>query len=235
MSAVLDRVDEKTKGWDDPAFMEKLASKPLSKVMRRETWGDHSRAEYSNFEQALVKGTLPVEAYREVLLQSYPIYVALEERAAELKDDPIAGPIIFPELDRREKLAADLDFYYGDVNWRDLPLYDVTKEFTERVRNADPVRYVAQHYTRYLADLSGGLMIDQAIKNAYNLDRDGRRLYEFDLIEDPVEWKKNYRETLDALPIDAEGKRTLVEEVMVAYEFNIETIEILEKQYLASA
>lgn len=236
MSAVLERVGEKTKDWDDAAVLDKITAKPLSKVMRRETWSDHARAEYSTFEQSLVQGELSIEAYREMLAQTYPLYVALEARAAELADDPVAGPIITDTLNRAEKIAADLDFYYQARDWRtEVELYPVTQEYVARIRSADPVTFVAHHYTRYLADLSGGLMIDTAIKQAYELDLDGRRYYDFDQIPDPVAFKKSYRETLDNLPVEAEDKRRIVEEVMVAYEYNIELIHELEQRFLANA
>jgi heme oxygenase len=235
MSAVLDRVDAKTKDWDDPAFAEKLNGKPLSKVMRRETWSDHARAEYSDFEQALVRGTLSIEAYRQMLRQTLPIYEALEARAAELADDPVVGAIVDPRLARSAKIAADLDFYFDGPSWREIELFPVTTEYVDRVRAADPARFVAHHYTRYLADLSGGLMIDAAIKQAYSLDGDGRRYYDFADLGDPVEFKKGYREALDGLPVDVAAKRAIVEEVMVAYEFNIEMIAELEARFLEEA
>lgn len=230
MSKVLGRAEENRKRIPPEIVME-LEKKRLSQVMRRQTWPDHERAEYSDFEQALVNATVSREGYRELLAQSWYIYCALEERIEELSADPVAGPVLFPELPRKDCIERDLGFYYGP-DWRDqvapLPL---TQEYVERIRNSTPAQFVAHHYTRYLADLSGGLVIRDALRQGWKLDGDGIRYYEFPGIPDPVAFKKNYRATLDALPVDAEEKRGIIAEVLVAYEYNIELVQELAKRY----
>lgn len=235
MSAVLDRVEEiKNKIPED--VKNELANGPLSRVMRRNTWPDHARAEYSDFEQALVKGTLSKEGYGALLVQILPVYEALEARAEQLRDDPVAGPVIIDELNRTTAIRNDLDFYFGGPEWKDAEILDVTKEYIDRILNATPVQFVAQHYTRYLADLSGGVFIDRAITAAYNLEGTaGREYYIFDEIGDGDTFKDAYRGTLDSLPLDVAGKREVMEEVLVAYELNIEMVEVLGKKYLAPA
>lgn len=232
MSIVLERVEE-AKNKIPAEILEELSNKPLSRVMRRQTWPDHERAEFSDFEQALVKGTISREGYAELLVQTYFIYIALEEKAVELQGDPVAGPVLFPELLRKDFIEADLEFYLGP-EWRDqIKPMEVTEEYVDRIRSSSPEQFVAHHYTRYLADLSGGLMIAASLKNAWNLDRDGIRYYEFPGIPDANEWKKEYRKTLDELPVDPEMKRRIIEEVLIAYEFNIELANQLGDRFLA--
>jgi heme oxygenase len=230
MSVVHDRVEE-TKKKLRPELLDELETKKLSKILRRETWGDHERAQYSDFEVALAKGTISREAYRDLLAQMLFVYRALEERAEELKDDPVAGQIVIPELNRTAGVEADLAFYFGP-DWKDeISQLPVTKEYVARVRNAGPVQFVAHHYTRYLADLSGGVMIDEALQKAWNLDLDGRRYYVFEDIPVAVDFKNTYRATLDELPVSKDQKLEMIVEAIAAYEYNIEVVSELAERY----
>lgn len=216
------------------ALEQTLAEKPLAQALREATWGSHERAEFSPFEQALAHGRLKVEAYRDLLAQTWFVYKALEEVAGQVADDPLAGQIIFPELNRLEAMTADLVYYYGEDWASQIDVLGVTEDYTDRIRKIaanDPIRYVAHHYTRYLADLSGGFVIDRAIKAAYGLDLDGRRYYQFDKITDAKAFKENYRDVLNGLDIDLETKEALVKEVLVAYEFNVEMIRQLSERH----
>lgn len=236
MSMVIDRIEE-LKAKIPAEVVNELADGPLSRVMRRQTWPDHARAEYSDFEQALVKGTLSREGYRDLLAQVLPIYEALEARAEELRNDPVAGPIVIDELNRTKAIRADIEFYFGTTDWAEqVEILDVTKEYYDRVRNATPEQFVAHHYTRYLADLSGGVFIDRAVSAAYGLEGlEGRAYYVFEDIEDANLFKDAYRGTLDELPLDRDGKRRIMEEVLLAYEFNIEMVEQLGAKHLTPA
>jgi heme oxygenase len=78
-------------------------------------------------------------------------------------------------------------------------------------------------------------MIAAALRNAWQLNGDGLRYYQFDEIDDPDTWKGAYRAMLDSLPLDVEGKIELIGEVMLAYEFNIEMTENLAATYLQPA
>ena len=230
MSTVMEKVEESIKRMPE-GLLDELSQKQLSKVMRRQTWPDHERAEHSVFEVALVQGTVPREAYAELLFQVLPIYEALEDRAEDLKDDPVAGPVIFPELNRKEAIQADLEFYAGPDSSEKFELLPVTEEYRDRIRSATPAQYVAHHYTRYLADLSGGFPIDQALTTAWNLETDGRRYYTWPGIPDAMAFKKTYREALSELPVSVEEKRSIIQEVLYAYELNIEMVEILADRY----
>ncbi|TMK16380.1 MAG: biliverdin-producing heme oxygenase [Actinobacteria bacterium] len=233
MSEILDRVEE-NKNRIAAKLREELKEKPLSKLLRRESWPDHERAQYSPFELALAGGTISSAAYRDLLAQVLPVYIALEERGEELKDDPIGGQVYLPEVLRSKGVEADLDYYWP--TWRaEAQMLPVTQEYVARVRSATPVHFVAHHYNRYLADLSGGLMIAAALKQAWNLNGDGLRYYEFDEISDANTWKGAYRAMLDGLPLDIDGKLDLIGEVMVAYEYNIEMADRLADTYLQPA
>lgn len=233
MSEILTRVEE-TKKRMAPKLREELERKPLSRLLRRESWPDHERAQYSPFEVALAEGTIGRDAYRDLLAQVHPVYLALERRESELAGNSLAARVIFPELHRSTAVAADLDFYWPQ--WRtEATTLPVTKEYVARIGGTEPVQFVAHHYNRYLADLSGGLMICDALRKAWSLDGDGLRYYDFPGIPDADAFKQNYRAILDGLPLDVDGKMALIGEVMVAYEYNIEMAGVLGARYLEPA
>ena len=231
MSQVLDQLGEITRR-PDAEVLADLHEKGLARVLREESWASHGRAEFSDFEQALVKGTITSAAYRELMAQTYFIYKALEEVSATMIGDPVAGPFVIPELYRIPAIEADLAFYYGE-NWADAikPL-PVTEAYVERIKEAaatSPSRFVAHHYIRYLADLSGGAFIAKGITKAFALGEDGQRFYAFDELGDANEFKNKYRRMLDELPVSDDEKLAVIDETLLAYALNIELINVLSE------
>jgi heme oxygenase len=204
----------------------RLAAEPLSTVLRQATWGAHEEVESGPLEAALADGRLRAEVYADLLAQSLPVYRAIEELAPQMAADPLAGPFVRPEVFRTAHVERDLAHYWGD-EWRArVELLPVTQFYVERIRTvaaADPIAWIAHGYTRYLADLSGGLVIDKAITEAYGLEQDGRWLYTFDLPSgvDPKAWKNAYRQLLNLLDLDTATAIRLIEEALVAYQCNI--------------
>ena len=204
----------------------RLAADPLSTVLRQSTWGAHEEVESGPLEAALADGRLRPEVYADLLAQSLGVYRAIEEIAPRMAGDAVAGPFVRPEVFRVPNIERDLAHYWGP-EWRDrIDLLPETEFYVARIQSvasADPIAWIAHGYTRYLADLSGGLVIDKAITEAYGLDRDGRWLYIFDLPAgiDPKAWKNAYRQLLNVLDLDTAIAVRLIEEALVAYQCNI--------------
>ena len=204
----------------------RLADEPLSTVLRQVTWGAHEEVESGELEAALVDGMLAPDVYADLLAQSLAVYEAIEEAADATEATPWAAPFVRREVFRGRAVELDLAHFWGQ-GWRDrVELLPQTTFYVDRIRTAaatDPIAWIAHAYTRYLADLSGGFEIDRAITRAYGLERDGRRLYDFDLPDgvDPRTWKNAYRQLLNILDVDLSAKARLVEEALIAYECNI--------------
>lgn len=204
----------------------RLRMDPLSTVLRQATWGAHEEVESGPLEDALAKGRLAVEVYADLLAQSWAVYRAIEALAARVAPDPVAGPFVRPEVFRTDHVERDLAHYWGPA-WRQrVDLLPETWFYVQRIESvaaSDPLAWIAHSYTRYLADLSGGLLIDKAITTAYDLKQDGRWLYAFDLGEgvSPKTWKNAYRQLLNVLDLDIASAVRLVEEALVAYQCNI--------------
>lgn len=232
MNEILDRAAARL-----PHDIERrLKADPLSTVLRQATWGSHEEVESGPLEDALAGGRLAVEVYADLLAQSWAVYRAIESLAPRMASDPLARPFIRPEVFRTAHVERDLTFYWGPGWRRRVELVPATEFYVQRidsVAGAEPVAWIAHSYTRYLADLSGGLVIDKAITEAYGLDQDGRWLYRFDLPAgvDPKTWKNAYRQLLNVLDLNAAAAIRLIEEALVAYQCNIALNDALVERH----
>ncbi|MGW7416558.1 biliverdin-producing heme oxygenase [Streptomyces sp. NPDC054863] len=185
----------------------------------------HTEAETSTFMSDLLGGKLGVDAYTRYTEQLWFVYKALEDAADPLRDDPVAGPFIQPELMRVAELERDLTHLRGE-NWREgLTALPATAAYAARVTECAvtwPGGYVAHHYTRYLGDLSGGQIIRDKAEKTWGFDRkgDGVRFYVFESVANPAAFKRGYRELLDSIATDELEKKRIIEECKRAFDFN---------------
>lgn len=202
-----------------------MAVQPFSTVIRTASRQQHTEAENSAFMADLLGGRLGVAAYARYTEQLWFVYRALEKGAAHLADDPVAGPFVRPELLRVSALERDLAHLLGD-GWqqRASPL-PATARYAARIAETAtswPAGYVAHHYTRYLGDLSGGQVIRGIAEKTWDLPHkgDGVRFYVFEDIANPAAFKREYRELLDAMPLDELERMRVVEECKSAFALN---------------
>ncbi|MER5205293.1 biliverdin-producing heme oxygenase [Streptomyces sp. NPDC002825] len=213
---------------------------PFSTLIRTASHAQHTEAETSSFMGDLLGGRLGVDAYARYTEQLWFVYRALEEGADALREDPVAGPFIQPELFRTAALEQDLAHLRGPA-WREAasPL-PATVAYAERVAECArdwPAGYVAHHYTRYLGDLSGGQIIRDRAERTWGFDRkgDGVRFYVFEEIANPAAFKRAYRELLDGVNADDLEKQRIVDECKRAFDFNSAVFRELGGEYPLSA
>ncbi|AVZ72673.1 biliverdin-producing heme oxygenase [Streptomyces lunaelactis] len=198
---------------------------PFSTLIRVASHEQHTEAETSTFMSDLLGGRLGVAAYARYTEQLWFVYRALEEAAGSLRDDPVAGPFIQPELMRTAELERDLAHLRG-AHWRErLEPLPATAAYAARVAECArswPAGYVAHHYTRYLGDLSGGQIIRDKAERTWGFARkgDGVRFYVFEGIANPAAFKRGYRELLDAVNADDLEKQRIIEECKRAFDLN---------------
>jgi heme oxygenase len=147
------------------------------------------------------------------------VYEALESRTPSETDFAIYDP----RLDRLAEIEKDL-VALGAADWRTShPALASTERYTERLREfvaTDDPRFVAHHYTRYLGDLSGGQAISRLVARHYAATDEQLSFYRFDGIDNNVQFKRDYRAQLDALPLSDEQSAAVVAEALAAFEFN---------------
>ncbi|GAA2594629.1 biliverdin-producing heme oxygenase [Streptomyces axinellae] len=218
-----------------------MSDTAFSTLIRTASREQHAEAHGSAFMSELLGGRLGLDAYTHYTEQLWFIYRALEEAAAALEDDPVAGPFVRGELFRLPALERDLTHLHGGDGWREtLAALPATSAYADRIAAVAhdwPAGYVAHHYTRYLGDLSGGQIVRGTAEKTWGFDRkgDGVRFYVFDAIPNPAAFKREYRALLDALPCDDLEKQRVVEESRHAYALNIDVLRALGAQFRLSA
>ncbi|WLT38789.1 heme oxygenase (biliverdin-producing) [Synechocystis sp. B12] len=203
----------------------------LASQLREGTKKSHSMAENVGFVKCFLKGVVEKNSYRKLVGNLYFVYSAMEEEMAKFKDHPILSHIYFPELNRKQSLEQDLQFYYGP-NWRqEVKISAAGQAYVDRVREVAataPELLVAHSYTRYLGDLSGGQILKKIAQNAMNLHDGGTAFYEFADIDDEKAFKNTYRQAMNDLPIDQATAERIVDEANDAFAMNMKMFNELE-------
>jgi heme oxygenase (biliverdin-producing, ferredoxin) len=209
----------------------------FSTALRERSSGAHSGSEGAGFMSDLMKGEGTREDYIALVVQHWFIYEALEGAAERMRQDPIAAVFIDDKLTRLPALEADLEFLIGP-DWREqIQPLPTTRRYVERINQVGatwPGGFVAHHYTRYLGDLSGGQFIGKLMQRLFGFDTNGIGFYIFGDIADPKAFKDYYREQLDAAPWDEAEKERVIDEVLVAYQFNTDLFEDLSRAKAAA-
>lgn len=209
----------------------------FSAALRERSSSEHSRSEHSGFMADLLKGEADRDDYTSLVAQHYFIYEALEDAGARMRHDPVAAVFITDRLTRLPALETDLAFLIGP-DWREriAPL-PTTERYVRRIREVGatwPGGFVAHHYTRYLGDLSGGVFIGRVMQRRFGFETNGIGFYLFDDIADPKAFKDVYREQLDQAPWDDVERERVIDEVLLAYRFNTELFEDLDRSRRAA-
>ncbi|WP_327291392.1 biliverdin-producing heme oxygenase [Streptomyces sp. NBC_01198] len=217
-----------------------MSVQPFSAVIRDASRQQHTEAENSAFMADLLGGRLGVAAYARYTEQLWFVYRALEEGAARLAGDPVAGPFVRPELLRVAELERDLGHLLGDGWQRRAAPLAATADYAARITETAagwPAGYVAHHYTRYLGDLSGGQVIRGIAEKTWDLPHkgDGVRFYVFEGIPNPAAFKRDYRQLLDVLPLDDLERQRVVDECRTAFALNSALFTALGEAFPRSA
>ncbi len=209
---------------------------PLSQRLREVSFSGHGSSDTWEGEEksgpryydAYLKGGLTREGIAAQAAQHFLMYEALES-AAEAQRAQQGEDFAFwmPELHRLPALVQDLEHWIGQ-DWEPqvrgryrTPGIRAYVDRIEEVGSSSLPLFVAHHYTRYLADLSGGLMIARMFERAYGIEGDeGVRFYRFPQIADPTVFKERYRSLLDEAGFGAVEHEQIAQEVARAYALN---------------
>lgn len=207
-------------------------SSNLATKLREGTKKAHTMAENVGFIKCFLKGTVEKNSYRKLVSNLYFVYTAIEEEMERHRLHPILSKIYFPELARKKSLEQDLHYYYG-ANWREeVAPSEAATAYVERIKEVSatqPELLIAQSYTRYLGDLSGGQILKKIAQTAMNLsEAGGLAFYEFKDIPDEKTFKANYRSALNELPVDEATADRIVDEANAAFGMNMKMFMELE-------
>ncbi|XPP27462.1 MAG: heme oxygenase (biliverdin-producing) [Leucobacter sp.] len=219
----------------------------LSQRLRAVSFGGHGSSKTWDGEEksgpryyeAYLNGGLNREGIAAQAAQHFLMYEAIEGAAEEHRRRLGEGfGFWFPELHRVPALREDLRHWIGE-DWEQqvrgryaTPGIRAYADRIEEVSRDSLPHFVAHHYTRYLADLSGGLMIARMFEQSYGIEGDtGVKFYRFPGIEDPKAFKERYRELLDGAGFSEEEQAVIAEEVALAYRLNGEAGADLEARF----
>lgn len=171
----------------------------------------------------LAAGSLTRTDLRNLTAQLLVVYVALEEAARTLADDPVFRHFHDPALERVASLEVDLTAL-TDAGRTPAPVLPATEAYASRVRGiaTDAPSLVAHHYTRYLGDLSGGQALGTIFGRALGIGpgEPGISFYHFADIEKVKPYKDRYRSSLDTVPMTDTDHDRVVAESIVAFQLN---------------
>ena len=198
----------------------------LSTLLREGTRQVHREAETMGFIETLMSGGFGERgkaAYADLAAQLLAIYRALEAASARIAATPegAAAEIVFAELERTPQIEQDLEHLFGADWTAKITVLPATARYVARLDEIDSLpRYAAHAYTRYLGDLSGGQIIRTMLQRHYGLGDAGVSFYRFEGIEKAKVFKDVYRERLDAIRFDDEGRAAVVAEAQEAFRLN---------------
>lgn len=199
----------------------------LAEHIRRASRTAHDRAQTAPFIKRLLKGTASLEEYTQHVAQYFFVYEALEQASERMRTSADAGVFVKDELLRLPALEADLQFLLGS-DWRErIAPTPVTAAYVDRITStsADPARFLAHHYVRYMGDLSGGQVLGRIVRHTYNFEtEDGSRFFQFDAIPDPAAFKDEYRASLNDGAWSDADRQAIVDEVLLAYQMNFDLV-----------
>jgi heme oxygenase (biliverdin-producing, ferredoxin) len=208
----------------------------LAYQLRVGTQKAHTMAESTSFVTSFLKGIVDKQSYGKLVGNFYFIYEALEAELTQHQQHPVLGKIFYKELWRQQTLENDLTYYYG-TDWRSkVQPSAACEKYVQRLKavsQTEPELLVAHAYTRYMGDLSGGQILKKIAKQAMALeDGNGTAFYDFDMIKNHGEFKKQYRASLDALPVDEATADKIVTEANHSFHLNMELFKELEGNWL---
>jgi heme oxygenase len=204
----------------------------LATQLREGTSKSHSMAENVSFVKSFLGGVVDKQSYRKLLSNLYFVYSSMEEAMEINKNHVFIKPIYFVELNRKQNLEKDLEYYYGN-DWKSsVCMSEATKLYVDRIRllgKERPELLVAHAYTRYLGDLSGGQILKKIAQRALNLPSGiGLSFYEFEDVQDEQEFKQSYKNALDSLDLDNSLMEQIVAEANLSFTMNMKMFQELE-------
>ncbi len=201
----------------------------FSKELKEGTKKSHSAAENTKFVSSFLRGVVSEENYRGLISNFYFVYRAMEEEISKHKSDPTIGQVYYKSLERTNFLERDLRYYYGP-NWRAIVVpTQACQQYVNRIREVEPYLLIAHHYTRYIGDLSGGVILRGIADKALNLPQgEGLHFYDFPDISDAKEFKNSYRKQLDSISLTEQQKNAIIVEANYAFRLNMYMFDELE-------
>jgi len=209
---------------------EHVPNSHISKSLKVGTRSVHRAAENVRFVRDLLQGIVPLQTFLELTHALHHIYSALESGLESIPPELLHFDLSV--VRRTSVLAQDIRDLSGASEGVPFTMREpspAVRDYVghiERLTKEQPLLLLAHAYTRYLGDLSGGVILGKAFAKAYDI-KDGRGLgfYSFPLIggtaKDIKDFKMKYRASLDGLLLSAAQADAIVDEARIAFLRNM--------------
>ncbi len=201
-------------------------SLPLSEALRLTTSEAHRDAETSPYISDLMGGRSCRSAFVMLAVQQLVIYEALEQSVTRHAAHPLLAPLADRRLDRVNALHHDLTELAGpdhvdQILSGRLPVVRATHAYATMLRETTAAETVlANHYVRYLGDLSGGQAIAALVRRHYGIPAEALSFYRFDDIGAVKPYKDAYRMTLDQLTATPDQRAAILDAAVESFRLN---------------
>lgn len=210
--------------------------------LRSHTEAAHRHAEEAGFVSDLLAGRLDSRQVAVMLAQNLAVYRALEAALA-LNRDPRLAPFRDPALERVPALESDMKYHFGPewagrLETGEVPVTPGAQAYAGRIDALGPdsaTFLLANHYVRYLGDLSGGQIIASLVQRHYGVPSEGLAFYAFAGIPKPKPYKDAYRAKLDAAAFSREEKDEILAYAVESFELNRRVFLDLSAERVGSA
>jgi heme oxygenase (biliverdin-producing, ferredoxin) len=185
----------------------------------------HLEAERSGIVRELLRGSANRDGYILLLRNLLPVYQAMERGLDRHRKTPGIGALANYRLDRAPAIKSDLVALCGEAWQHNIPLLSTGDHYARRiteVSQGNGARLIAHAYTRYLGDLSGGLILQRLLARSLELRPAELSFYDFPRYPDLAVLKAAYREALDRAGALTGEQEAVVEEGALAFTLNIE-------------
>lgn len=194
----------------------------LSETFKESTSHIHKTIEEHPFLVLLCKEELTPVQYFSHLIDLKCVYDSLDDSIkSSLAKEPRLKNICFKGLERSSALKKDLlaPEFFG-LTGTPSTQAKAYKHHLEKISNVKPILLIAHAYTRYLGDLSGGMMLKRHIANAWP---HAVNFYDFDSLlkdndlESVKAFKELFKTKINSLQISAEELEALSLEANEAF------------------
>jgi heme oxygenase len=200
----------------------------LASRLREETAELHREAERTGVMRKLLTGRCDLASYCALLGNLVVLYQALEKALAQHAAHPALCRFDFARVFRARAVASDFAHLAGPGVVA-VPVA-ATRQYVSRLDELardDPPLLVAHAYVRYLGDLSGGRVLQAIVRRGLRLEA-GTSLYDFGSDETADRLKREFRVSLDAMPLDAGQAADVVLEARRGFALHIEIFGEIE-------
>jgi heme oxygenase len=197
----------------------------------------HVEAERSGVISDLLRGEASRAGYTLLQRNLLPAYQALERGLERHRNTPGLAALATYRLERSAALEADL-VELCNGSFAGIPLLPEGEAYAQRIdacAEGDGARLIAHAYTRYLGDLNGGQILKRLLMKKPGLKPSEVSFYDFPDYDDLPTLKTEYRDALDAAGMLVADPQAVIDEGMVAFQYNIDLSWAVQNALLPEA